>query len=44
MCKKLQAMTSFMEIVSFSTSSVFGLFVIVAAVVGRSCNGRYLAD
>ncbi|GJN00724.1 hypothetical protein PR202_ga17925 [Eleusine coracana subsp. coracana] len=39
-----KTLTSFMEIVSFSTASVFGLFVIVATVVGRSCNERYLVD
>uniref|UniRef100_A0A0A9HW38 ABC transmembrane type-1 domain-containing protein n=1 Tax=Arundo donax TaxID=35708 RepID=A0A0A9HW38_ARUDO len=33
-------MTSFMEIVSFSAASTFGLFVIVAAVLGRSRNKR----
>lgn len=36
----LKAMTYFMEIVSFSTAITFGLFVIVATVVGRSCNKR----
>ncbi|GJN29448.1 hypothetical protein PR202_gb17674 [Eleusine coracana subsp. coracana] len=35
-----KTLATFMEIVSFSTASVFGLFVIVATVVGRSCNER----
>ncbi|OQU75975.1 hypothetical protein SORBI_3010G066200 [Sorghum bicolor] len=36
----LKAMTSFMEIISFCTATTFGLFVILAAVVGQSGNKR----
>ncbi|XP_066369008.1 ABC transporter C family member 13-like [Miscanthus floridulus] len=36
----LKAMSSFMEIISFCTATTFGLFVIVAAVVGQSGNKR----
>ncbi|KAL6606766.1 hypothetical protein ACP70R_042419 [Stipagrostis hirtigluma subsp. patula] len=36
----LKAMVSFMEMVSFSTAITFGLFIIVAAVVGQSRSNR----
>ncbi|CAM0913131.1 unnamed protein product [Alopecurus aequalis] len=38
----IEAVTYFMEIVSFSTSITFGLFLIVATAVGRLCNKREL--
>lgn len=36
----LKEMASFMEIISFCTATTFGVFVIVAAVVGQSGNKR----
>ncbi|CAN6208441.1 unnamed protein product [Urochloa humidicola] len=35
-----KAMESFMEIISFCSATTFGLFLVVAAVVGRSANRR----
>ncbi|KAL6861150.1 hypothetical protein ACP4OV_016850 [Aristida adscensionis] len=38
----LKAMAYFMEMVSFSVATTFGFFIIVAAVMGRSRNRRFV--
>ncbi|KAG8093779.1 hypothetical protein GUJ93_ZPchr0012g20447 [Zizania palustris] len=40
----LKSVAYFKEVVSFSMAIVFGLFVIVPTVVGRSCNRRFVIN